>query len=72
MQSNFGGKLGIYVKLAEQAREEAFAHLCEHAARRCANAIAGMRYDADEITGSTTEALALGTAVWVEPADQGA
>ena len=72
LQSVFGGRLGIYVKLAEQAREEAFAHLCDHAARGGANAIVGMRYDANEITDGITEVLAYGTAVWVEPAEQGA
>ena len=32
VQSIFGGKLGVYVHLAETARQEAFDHLCEHAA----------------------------------------
>ena len=72
LQSVFGGKIGIYVKLAEQAREEAFAHLCDHAARGGANAIVGMRYDANEIMDGITEVLAYGTAVWVEPAERGA
>ncbi len=67
IQSIFGGKLGIYVKLAEQARQEAYDHLCAHAARGGANAIVAMRYDANEIMDGITEVLAYGTAVWVEP-----
>src|SRR5206468_8724482 len=68
VQSVFGGKLSIYVNLAATARQEAFDHMCEHAAQGGANAIIGMRYDASEITDGITEVLAYGTAVWVEPA----
>ena len=67
LQSVFGGKLGIYVKLAEQARQEAYDHLCDHAQRGGANAILAMRYDVNEIMDGITEVLAYGTAVWVEP-----
>ncbi len=66
LQSFFGGKIGIYVKLAEQARQEAYDHLCDHATRGGANAIVAMRYDANEIMDGITEVLAYGTAVWVE------
>ena len=68
LQSVFGGKLPVYVALAETARQEAFDHMCEHAAQGGANAIIGMRYDANEIMDGITEVLAYGTAVWVEPA----
>jgi uncharacterized protein YbjQ (UPF0145 family) len=67
VQSIFGGKLGVYVQLAETARQEAFDHMCEHASQGGANAIIGMRYDANEIMDGITEVLAYGTAVWVEP-----
>ena len=67
IQSIFGGKLGIYVKLAEQAREEAYDHMCANAERGGANAIVAMRYDANEIMDGITEVLAYGTAVWIEP-----
>ena len=43
IQSVFGGKLGIYVKLAEVARQEAFDHMCAHAAQGGANAVVAMR-----------------------------
>jgi len=68
LQSVFGGKLSVYVSLAETARQEAFDHMCEHAAQGGANAVVGMRYDANEIMDGITEVLAYGTAVWVEPA----
>ncbi len=67
VQSFFGGKIGAYVSLAETARQEAFEHLCEHAAHGGANAIVCFRYDANEIMEGVTEVLAYGTAVWVEP-----
>ena len=67
LQSVFGGKLSVYVELAETARQEAFDHMCEHAEQGGANAIIGMRYDANEIMDGITEVLAYGTAVWVEP-----
>jgi uncharacterized protein YbjQ (UPF0145 family) len=68
IQSVFGGKLSVYVELAETARQEAFDHMCEHATQGGANAIVCMRYDANEIMDGITEVLAYGTAVWVEPA----
>ena len=63
LQSVFGGKLSVYVSLAETARQEAFDHMCEHAAQGGANAVIGMRYDANEIMDGITELLAYGTAV---------
>lgn len=67
IQAVFGGKLSIYVKLAETARQEAMDHLIEHAQAEGANAILAMRYDANEIMDGITEVLAYGTAVVVEP-----
>lgn len=68
VQSIFGGKLSVYVNLAEATREEAFEHMCQHAADAGANGVVGMRYDANEIMDGVTEVLAYGTAVVVEPA----
>jgi len=67
IQSVFGGKLSIYVNLAETARQEALDHLIAHANEQGANAILAMRYDANEIMDGITEVLAYGTAVVVEP-----
>jgi uncharacterized protein YbjQ (UPF0145 family) len=68
LQTIFGGKLSVYVELAEATRQEAFDHMCEHAAQGGANAVVGMRYDANEIMDGVTEVLAYGTAVVVERA----
>jgi uncharacterized protein YbjQ (UPF0145 family) len=68
IQSFFGGKLSIYVNLAETARKEAYDHMVEHAQAAGANAVIAMRYDANEIMDGITEVLAYGTAVVIEPA----
>lgn len=67
VQSLFGGKLSVFVNLAEQARQEAYDHLVQHAGEQGANAVIAMRYDANEIMEGITEVLAYGTAVVVEP-----
>jgi len=68
VQSMLGGRVGVYVKLAETARQEAYDDLVAHARELGANAILAMRYDANEIMPGVTEVLAYGTAVVVEPA----
>jgi uncharacterized protein YbjQ (UPF0145 family) len=65
-QSLVGGKITIYVELCEKAREEAFNLMLQHAAEMGANAIVGVRYDANEVADGITEVLAYGTAVVVE------
>jgi uncharacterized protein YbjQ (UPF0145 family) len=65
-QMIFGGNISIYTRLCEQARQDAFHVMLQHAAELGANAIIGMRYDATEIMGGVTEVLAYGTAVVVE------
>lgn len=65
-QSLFGGRLSIYVELCENAREEAFQLLIQHAQALGANGIINMRYDANEVMQGITEVLAYGTAVVVE------
>ena len=67
-QSLFGGRLSIYVELCENAREEAYQLMIQHAQVMGANAIINMRYDANEVMQGVTEVLAYGTAVVVEPA----
>jgi uncharacterized protein YbjQ (UPF0145 family) len=41
--------------------------MLEHASEMGANAVIGMRYDANEVMQGVTEVLAYGTAVVVEP-----
>src|SRR5579863_1802891 len=67
-QSLFGGQLSIYVELCENAREEAYQLMIQHADVMGANAVINMRYDANEVMQGITEVLAYGTAVVVEPA----
>ncbi|MGH7023714.1 MAG: YbjQ family protein [Caulobacteraceae bacterium] len=66
IQSLFGGKLSVFVDLAETARQEALDHMTQHAAEHGANAVIAMRYDANEIMDGITEVLAYGTAVVIE------
>lgn len=66
IQSLFGGRLSVYVELCENAREEAFQLMIQHAQALGATAIINMRYDANEVMQGITEVLAYGTAVVVE------
>jgi len=68
LQTLFGGNISIYTRLCEQAREQAYREMCEHAAALGANAIIGMRYDATELMAGLTEVLCYGTAVVATPA----
>ena len=63
----FGGNISLYTRLCEQAREDAFNLMLDHAGQMGANAVIGARYDATDITGGVTEVLAYGTAVVVVP-----
>jgi len=63
-----GGEIHEYVELAEQSRETAFERMLGHAAELGANAVLGVRYDANEMISNMNEVLAYGTAVFVEKA----
>ena len=67
-RSIVGGNITIYTELCERAREDAFQLMIQHAEALGANAIIGVRYDANEIMAGVTEVLCYGTAVRVEPA----
>lgn len=68
-QTLVGGKISIYVNLCEQAREEAFTNMLEHAGETPANAIIGIRYDANDVAPGITEVICYGTAVRIEKAE---
>jgi uncharacterized protein YbjQ (UPF0145 family) len=70
LQTLIGGNITLYTELCEKARSDAFQLMLGHAAQSGANAILGMRYDANEVAPGVTEVLAYGTAVFVE-ADKG-
>jgi uncharacterized protein YbjQ (UPF0145 family) len=66
IQSVFGGNITIYTELCEHARKDAFDLMIQHAQQVGANAIIGVRYDANDVMEGITEVLAYGTAVVVE------
>ncbi len=66
LQTLVGGNISLYTELCETARADAFRLMMEHAEERGANAMIGVRYDANEIAAGVTEVLAYGTAVVVE------
>ncbi len=66
IQAVFGGNITVYTELCEHARSEAFDLMVQHAQQIGANAIIGVRYDANDVMEGITEVLAYGTAVVVE------
>jgi uncharacterized protein YbjQ (UPF0145 family) len=66
LQTLLGGNITLYTELCEKAREDAYELMVAHAAGKGANAVIGMRYDANEVAQGVTEVLAYGTAVVVE------
>lgn len=69
LQSLFGGNITIYTELCEQARDETYRDMLQHARQLGANAIIAVRYDATDVMAGLTEVLCYGTAVMVEPHD---
>lgn len=65
-QTLFGGNISLYAELCERARSDAFELMIKNAEEVGANAVIGMRYDANEVAAGVTEVLAYGTAVLVE------
>ncbi len=68
LQTIFGGNITVFTELCEQAREEAFNLMMQHADQMGANGIIGVRYDANDVMDGVTEVLAYGTAVVIEKA----
>lgn len=64
----FGGNISLYQELCERARGEAYDLMIQHADAMGANAVIGVRYDANEVVSGATEVLSYGTAVIVEKA----
>jgi uncharacterized protein YbjQ (UPF0145 family) len=69
LKSVVGGQVDAYTEMCEQARQQAYDLLIQHAQQIGANAVVGLRYDASEVGGTTTatEVLCYGTAVVIEP-----
>ena len=66
LQTLVGGNISLYTELCEKARADAYILMLNHAAEAGANALIGVRYDANEVAPGVTEVLAYGTAVEVE------
>lgn len=66
LQSLVGGNITLYTELCEHARQEAYDIMIEHAETMGANAVLGVRYDANEVAQGITEVLCYGTAVRLE------
>src|SRR4029077_20440893 len=67
LQTIVGGNISLFSKLCEQTRNDAFDLMLQHAEALGANAVIGVRYDANEIMQGVTEVLSYGTAVEVAP-----
>ena len=69
LKTIIGGQIGSYKNMCEDARQQAFDAMLQHAWEIGANAIIGLRYDAAEIGAQTgaTEVLCYGTAVVIAP-----
>jgi uncharacterized protein YbjQ (UPF0145 family) len=70
LKNIIGGHIGAYTEMCEQARQQAYDLMIQHAIQTGANAVVGLRYDASEVGGKSaaTEVLCYGTVVVVEPA----
>jgi len=66
LQTIVGGNITLFTELCEKTRMEAFELMVKHAEEIGANAVIGMRYDANEVMSGVTEVLAYGTAVFIE------
>ncbi len=65
-QALVGGNITLYTQMCEKARTNAYDEMIMHAEALGANAVIGMRYDANEVAQGITEVLAYGTAVFIE------
>ena len=67
LQTLVGGNITLFTELCEKTRAEAFDMMVVHAEQLGANAVVGIRYDANEVMQGVTEVLCYGTAVILEP-----
>nr|WP_309670899.1 heavy metal-binding domain-containing protein [Gemmatimonas sp.] len=68
LQTVLGGNISLFTELAERTRAQAFDTMLHQAHLAGANAVIGVRYDANELMQGVTEVLCYGTAVHVERA----
>jgi len=65
-QTLVGGNIPLFTELAERTRRQAFETMLVQAHMAGADAVIGIRYDANELMKGVTEVLCYGTAVRVE------
>ena len=61
-----GAELHHYTKMLAECREQALDRMIDHAQRKGANAIVGLKIETSNIAAGAAEILAYGTAVRVE------
>ena len=61
-----GGNITLFTSLCERTRRESYDLMVKRAEEMGANAIVGVRYDANEVMSGVTEVLCYGTAVLVQ------
>ncbi len=66
LQTLAGGNITLFTELCEKTRADAFEQMARHAEEVGANAVVGVRYDANDVMQGVTEVLCYGTAVVVE------
>lgn len=67
LQTLAGGDITLFTDMCEKTRSDAFERMIAHAIDIGANAVIGVRYDANEVMQGVAEVLAYGTAVLAEP-----
>ncbi|TFH66796.1 MAG: heavy metal-binding domain-containing protein, partial [Gemmatimonadales bacterium] len=67
LQTIRGGNISLFTEMCSKARSEAFERMLQHAEQHGANAVIGIRYDANDVMQGVTEVLCYGTAVVMEP-----
>lgn len=70
LQTLAGGNITLFTQLAERTRQQAFDTMLHQAHMAGANAVIGIRYDANEVMSGVTEVLCYGTAVRVGPVEE--
>jgi uncharacterized protein YbjQ (UPF0145 family) len=68
LQTLAGGNISLFTELCEKTRADAFNQMVMHAETLGANAVIGVRYDANDVMEGVTEVLCYGTAMILEPA----
>lgn len=66
LQTIVGGNITLFTNLCEKTRCDAYELMIKHAEELGANAIIGVRYDANEVMSGVSEVLCYGTAVMIE------